>query len=96
MFLIGESEGAVYHGKLALPAEYRLKKKRLLFMWKDETTCFLGETKGALKFAAGMEGQVTEVEIDSENRLPLAGVKDGSRVRICGCVSTLELRLLDV
>ena len=91
MFLVGETDGTVYSGKLALPSEYRLKKKSLLIMWKDERTCYLGETRGALKFAAGTESPITAVEIDSENRLPLGSVKDGTKVHIAGCVSTLEL-----
>lgn len=96
MFLIGEAESAVHNGRIVLPAEYRLKKKRLLLMWKDDNTCFLGETKGALKFAAGTEGPVSDVEIDAENRLPLCSVEEGCRVRLRGCVSTLEIRLLDL
>ena len=84
MFLIGEAKSVVHNGRIDLPAEYRLKKKRLLMMWKDDNTCFLGETKGALKFAAGTEGSVSEVEIDTENRLPLGSGKEGFRVRLRG------------
>ena len=93
MFLVGETDGTVHSGKLALPTEYRLKKKSLLIMWKDDRTCYLGETRGALKFAAGVESPITMVEIDSENRLPIGSLKDGTRVHIAGCVSTLELRV---
>ncbi len=94
MFLVGEAESVVRGGKAALPSEYRLRKKKLLFMWKDERTGYLGETRGALRFAAGTEGPVTDVEIDSENRLPLKTLKDGQRVRLSGCVSTLEVSLI--
>lgn len=94
MFLIGEAESAVHNGRIIMPTEYRLKKKHLLLMWKDAHTCFLGETKGALKFAAGTEGPVSGVEIDAENRLPIGDGKEGCRVRLRGCISTLEVRLL--
>ena len=93
MFLVGETDSTVHSGKVALPPEYRLKKKSLLIMWKDDRTCYLGETRGALKFAAGVESPITMVEIDSENRLPLGSVKDGTKVHIAGCVSTVELRV---
>ncbi|MDO4299459.1 MAG: hypothetical protein Q4C59_13450 [Lachnospiraceae bacterium] len=94
MFLIGEAGSVVHNGKIVLPSEYRLKKKKMLLMWKDDKTCFLGETKGALKFASGTEGAISDVEIDSENRLPVVSVKEGQKVRLSGCVSTLEIQLL--
>jgi hypothetical protein len=94
MFLIGGTESVVHNGKVVLPSEYRLKKKRLVLMWKDKDTCFLGETRGALRFATNVRGKITDVEIDSENRLPLEGGREGQRVRLSGCVSTLEIQLL--
>lgn len=95
MFLIGEAESVICNGKIILPAEFRLKKRRLLLMWKDNFTCFLGETKGALKFAASVDGPVSDVEIDAENRLPVSSGREGQKVHLYGCVSTLEIRLLD-
>lgn len=91
MFAIGEMKSEVNKGKVILPKEYQLKKKNILGKWKDKSTLYLSESKGALNFAAGIEGAVFEADIDKSERLRVPSEYEKVTVQIRGCISTIEL-----
>ncbi|MDF2872570.1 MAG: hypothetical protein K0R05_4145 [Anaerocolumna sp.] len=91
MFAIGEIKSEVNKRKVTLPKEYRLKKKNILGKWKDKSTLYLSESKGALNFAAGIGGAVFEADIGNSEQLQLPPEYDKATVQIRGCISTIEL-----
>jgi len=91
MFAIGEAKSKVFNGKVAMPKEYNLKKKKVMGKWKDEKTLYLSDSDSSLDYMAGRDGDIFVANIDGEDRLQISMEHENQVVNIIGCVSTIEL-----
>ncbi|SHJ64921.1 hypothetical protein SAMN02745136_00655 [Anaerocolumna jejuensis DSM 15929] len=91
MFVVGEMKSEVYNGKVTLPKEYQLKKKKIVGKWKDRNTLYLSDSQSALNYTAGKEGTVFDAVIDTNERLRVPPEYEKGRVKIKGCISTVRL-----
>lgn len=91
MFAIGQTTATVVNSKLILPAAYRLKRKSVLAKWKDENTLYLSDSDKSLNFTAGRDGELLKINVDSEDKINLPKDYDNSKVKIQGCISTIEI-----
>ena len=91
MFVTGEINGCVKNGKLALPKEFHLRKKRVIGKWRDEFTLYLSDNNKSLNFAAGNNNGCFLINLDSDDRIEIPEKYENYNVEIKGCISTVEL-----
>lgn len=92
MFVIGEAKGKVMNGRLSLPREYHLRKRKLLGKWKDENTLYISEDDHSLNYAVDKDALYFTVIIDSEDRIAVPEQYENNKVVIRGCISVIELQ----
>ena len=91
MFLIGETEETVKNGKVSLPRQWNLKRHTILGKWKGKNTLYLSDSEKSLNFAAGRYTLSYSVKIDSENRIEVPKEYENFKVKILGCITTVQL-----
>jgi hypothetical protein len=91
MFVIGETTSKVIKGKLELPKEYHLKRRKILGEWKGEDILYLSDSDKALHFITGRENVCFQVRIDKEDRIEIPREFDNAIVEIKGCISSIEI-----
>ncbi|MGB4657590.1 MAG: hypothetical protein WBI07_00235 [Mobilitalea sp.] len=91
MFVIGETKSNVHNGKVAMPKEYRLKKRKVKGKWKDSKTLYLSDSDSSLNYIAGKDGEIFVADVDYDDRLIVPMAFENSTVNIKGCISTIEL-----
>ena len=91
MFAIGETSGKVIHGKLALPKEFQLKKKKIIAKWRDGCTLYLSDNDKSLNYIAGKENVSFIINLDWDDKLSVPEEYEDYSVEIKGCISTIEL-----
>jgi hypothetical protein len=94
MFVVGEAKGKVLNGKLALPREFHLRKRKLNGKWKDSCTLYLSDNDKSLNYAAGKNNDYFTVNIDSDDNISLSEEFENNVVIIRGCISTVELEFV--
>ena len=92
MFAIGEARSQVFNGKVAIPKEYRLKRRAVMGKWKNENILYLSDSISSLNYMAGRDGEIFMANIDAEDRLQVPIYYEKENVNIQGCISTIELK----
>ena len=90
MFAIGEAQSKVTNAKVVMPSEYRLKSKNLYGVWAGDNLLYISDEKPPLK-AMDRDGRIFEPSIDVNNRLSVPSKLEDCEVKICGCISTIEI-----
>lgn len=94
MFVIGEAVTQVQSSKVILPKEYNLRKRgrRILGVWVGEYCLYLSDEEAPLRAKAGKDGSIIKVRVGSENQIEVPVTLDHMKVKIQGCISTIELK----
>ncbi|MBR6003869.1 MAG: hypothetical protein IK068_04010 [Lachnospiraceae bacterium] len=88
VFAIGEATTLVRNGKIQMPTEYHLRKKKLFGAWvEDNVLCISDEIK-ALK---ARQEAIFNANVDTNHNLHIDGTFNGCKAVITGCISTIQV-----
>lgn len=89
MFAVGEERTIVTKGKVSMPVQYKLRKKKIYGLWAGKYILYISDDIPPLKSKSG--GEVFDVHIDSNHCLHVPNSYDNCKVHIKGHVSTIQL-----
>lgn len=89
MFAIGERETQVSGTRIAMPAEYRLRKRKIYGTWVGTDVLYISDEIGPLKIKRG--GDIFSPHVDQRNMLHVPERYDGRKVEIKGCITSIEI-----
>jgi len=89
MFAIGEEKTKVTKGKVTMPTQYKLRKRKIYGLWVGKHILYISDEVSPLK--AKMNGTIFDAYIDTNHCLHVPEVYEGWKVLIRGCISTIQL-----
>lgn len=89
MFAIGEKRTKVFGAKIAMPIEYRLRKRKIYGTWVGDDILYISDEIPPLKARNG--GIIFEPVIDANSNLHISEAYENCKVIISGCISTIEI-----
>ena len=96
MFAIGEAETQVISTKVTIPKEYNLTRKgrKIMGVWIGDYCLYLSDEEKSLKAKAGKNGSVIPIHIYTESKIEVPSALNNMKVKIQGCITTIELRFI--
>lgn len=94
MFAIGEAETKVAYSKVSLPKEYNLRKKdrKIMGVWVGDYCLYISDELSALKAKADHINKIVAITVNPDSQIPVPPRLNHFKVKIQGCISTIELK----